>query len=122
MSEGLQQQVAAEPPAAPAAASARTPRRSKRKFAMAEDRPIGDGGNVTVYERPDSSQYALDKRGAGREWKAGEPIFGRARFDSRPLATGRWEGSRSLPQEIATGEAAEPGNRARRRGSRFRTG
>jgi glutamine synthetase type III len=31
---------------------------------MADDEVIGDGGNVTVYQRPDRSQYALDKRGA----------------------------------------------------------
>lgn len=88
-----------------------------KKFDMKADRIVGDGCNVTVYERLDSSRYALDRRGSGSEWNADQPVFGRARFDSRPLATGRWEGSRSLE---ASGAEAEPA-RARRRGSRFRT-
>lgn len=60
---------------------------------------VGDGGNVTVYERPDGSRYALDKRGQGREWPAGDPVFGRARFDSRPLSTGRWPGANAVGNE-----------------------
>lgn len=89
------------------------------KYAMEEDKVVGDGGNVTVYERPDGSQYALDRKGAGSEWPSEDPIFGRARFDARPHATGRWEGSRSA---AAPGSAAAEPARARRRGSRFRTG
>ena len=38
---------------------------------MADDRVIGDGGNLTIYERPDSSRYALDKRGNGHEYEDG---------------------------------------------------
>ena len=57
----------------------------------------------------------------GKEWDfSGTPIFGRARFDARELSTGRWEGSRSKAEEPE--EAAHPVSRARRRGSRFRTG
>ena len=94
---------------------------SATRFDMAGDKMIGDGGNVTVYERPDSSQYALDRRGVGCEWDPASMIFGRARFDARDSATGRWEGSRSL--EVAEPVAAEANpQRARRRGSRFRTG
>lgn len=88
---------------------------------MSEDQVIGDGGNVTVYERPDRSQYALDKRGGGSEWEAGSPIFGRARFDARQLSSGRWPGSRSTP-EIREDTSIHSSPRARRRGSRFRTG
>ncbi len=88
---------------------------------MAEDTVVGDGGNVTVYERPDRSQYALDKRGGGSEWAAGSPIFGRARFDARERSTGRWQGSRSTP-EVPPDTSANSNPRARRRGSRFRTG
>lgn len=91
-------------------------------FPMQDDRVIGDGGNVTVYERPDRSRYALDKRALGREWAADAPVFGRARFDPRALATGRWEGSRSASVSAAGTEANASGHRARRRGSRFRTG
>jgi hypothetical protein len=65
------------------------------KFSMNGDRVIGDGGNVTVYERPDKSRYSLDKKGNGSECQGETPIFGRARFDARDLATGRWDGSRS---------------------------
>ena len=83
---------------------------------MAADRIVGDGCNVTVYERPDSSRYALDHRGAGSEWGAEQRVFGRARFDARPLATGRWEGSRSMP---AQGGTPEP-PRGRRRSGGFR--
>lgn len=91
------------------------------RFDMSGDRIIGDGGNVTVYERPDKSQYALDRRGVGCEWDPEAMIFGRARFDARESATGRWPGSRSI--EVAEPPAAEANpQRARRRGSRFRTG
>lgn len=88
---------------------------------MADDQILGDGGNVTVYERPDSSLYALDKRGSGRELPAGTPIFGRARFDARELSTGRWEGSRST-HEVRADPNEKGAHRARRRGSNFRTG
>jgi hypothetical protein len=64
-------------------------------YVMSKDEVIGDGGNVTVYERPDQSRYSLDKKGKGAELELGYPVFGRARFDARELATGRWEGSRS---------------------------
>jgi hypothetical protein len=82
---------------------------------MSDDAVIGDGGNVTVYERPDRSRYSLDKRGAGSEWDAGAPIFGVARFDARELASGRWPGSRSRP--VTPEQSAHPVSRARRRGS-----
>jgi hypothetical protein len=65
---------------------------------MCDDQIIGDGGNVTVYERPDQTRYALDKRGNGVEWPTADPVFGRARFDSRSHASGVWEGSRSAEQ------------------------
>jgi hypothetical protein len=91
------------------------------RFDMADDKVIGDGGNVTVYERPDGSQYALDRRGVGKEWDQTSTMFGRARFDAREHATGRWPDSRSI--EVAEPAAAEANpQRARRRGSRFRTG
>lgn len=80
-------------------------------YPMPADSVLGDGGNVTVYQRPDGSRYALDKKGNGREWKAGEAIFGRARFDARPLASGQWPGSRSTLQ--ANGDDA--GDRRARR-------
>lgn len=88
------------------------------KFEMSDDVIIGDGGNLTVYERPDKSRYALDRKGGGSEWDAEAMIFGRARFDARLLATGRWEDSRSAP---APGAAALEPPRARRRGSRFKS-
>jgi hypothetical protein len=78
-------------------------------YPMHADRPVGDGGNLTVYQRPDGSRYALDKRGQGREWDPDARLFGRARFDARTLASGRWPGSRSLPQ------LAESPNRVPRR-------
>ena len=81
-------------------------------YPMADDVVLGDGGNVTVYERPDGSRYALDHKGRGYEWPADEPIFGRARFDARSESTGGWDGSRSLRQP--RGEAVAP--RARSRG------
>ena len=87
------------------------------KFPMHGDRVIGDGGNLTIYERPDQSRYALDKRGNGHEYEAGAPIFGRARFDAREHASGRWEGSRSIPQHAAPRDAeVGVGHRVRRRG------
>ena len=46
---------------------------------------IGDGGNVTVYERPDRSQYALDKRGGGTELEPRTPDL-RPRSLRRPRA------------------------------------
>ena len=87
------------------------------KFPMDEDLVVGDGGNLTIYERPDSSRYALDKRGNGHEYEAGAPIFGRARFDARDNSSGTWEGSRSLPRQVASGESETgAGPRVRRRG------
>ena len=86
---------------------------------MCEDKIIGDGGNITVYERPDGSRYSLDKRGVGTEWAADGQVFGHARFDSRELASGRWTNSRCLPETPAEIEVSV--SRARRRGSRFRT-
>jgi hypothetical protein len=65
---------------------------------MGDDQVVGDGGNQTVYERPDGSRYALDHNGRGVEWGADEPIFGRARFDARESSTGVWDGSRCTPQ------------------------
>ncbi len=76
-----------------------------RTFPMQADRVIGDGGNVTVYERPDSSRYALDKKGHGQECEADMPIFGRARFDARKIASGTWKGSRSEHQVIVVPDA-----------------
>lgn len=69
------------------------------EYPMTADLVLGDGGNLTVYERPDGSRYALDKKGHGQEWEDGL-IFGRARFDARALSSGRWPGSRSTPQRI----------------------
>jgi hypothetical protein len=63
--------------------------------AMFRDLAIGDGGGVTVYERPDGSRYALDRRGRGYELCWGEGVAGPVRFDARPLADGDWPGSRS---------------------------
>jgi hypothetical protein len=76
---------------------------------MAADRVLGDGGNLTIYQRPDGSRYALDKRGRGEERAKDDPIFGRARFDSRGLASGRWPGSLSTPRRPRDG-----GSRIRR--------
>jgi hypothetical protein len=80
---------------------------------MDTDRVIGDGGNLTVYERTDGSRYALDKKGHGREWEETARLFGRARFDSRTLATGRWKDSRSRPQHS---EGSDQSRRGRRHG------
>ncbi|MDQ3572356.1 MAG: hypothetical protein M3383_05785 [Actinomycetota bacterium] len=77
-----------------------------RKFPMKADRMIGDAGNLTVYERPDQSRYALDKKGHGQECDPETPIFGRARFDARELASGIWKGSRSERQVIVVPDAA----------------
>jgi hypothetical protein len=87
-----------------------------KKFDMSGDFIVGDGCNVTVYERPDSSRYALDRRGGGSEWGSGKRIFGRARFDSRALSSGRWEGSRSTRSEELP---ADPPRGRRRKGSRI---
>jgi hypothetical protein len=70
------------------------------KFPMEHDRVIGDGGNLTIYERPDKSRYALDKRGRGHEYGADSPVFGRARFDARPRSSGVWADSRSAQQAV----------------------
>ena len=88
---------------------------ASEKFPMADDNVVGDGGNLTIYERPDQSRYALDKRGNGQEYEAGEPIFGRARFDARTQATGSWEGSRSQPQQVISPDAELGGGRRVRR-------
>lgn len=89
---------------------------------MSGDRPVGDGGNLTVFERPDGSMYALDKHGRGVEWDPEAPLFGRARFDSRHLSTGRWEGSRSIPRVWTENGTPGSGSRARRHSGRFKTG
>lgn len=90
---------------------------TRQKFPMADDRVVGDGGNLTIYERPDRSRYALDKRGNGREYDPDAPVFGRARFDVRDLASGSWEGSRSRSQTPAQPDsAAGNAHRLRRRG------
>ncbi len=64
-------------------------------YPMSKDRIVGDGGNCTVYERPDGSLYVLDRSGRGGEAPRGTKILGPARFDSRSSASGRWAGSRS---------------------------
>ncbi len=87
------------------------------KYPMEDDRVVGDGGNLTIYERPDRSRYALDKRGNGQEYEPDSPVFGRARFDVRELASGSWEGSRSLPRAVPSPEPAiSAGRQVRRRG------
>jgi hypothetical protein len=68
---------------------------------MDDDRIVGDGGGVAVYQRPDGSRYALAVRGRGYEICFGEGANGPARFDSRPLADGRWPGSRSYVVEAS---------------------
>jgi hypothetical protein len=87
-----------------------------RKFDMSADRIVGDGCNVTVYERADKTRYALDRRGGGQEWDDSDPVFGKARFDSRHLSTGHWEGSRSL--QVSPPDA-EPARARRRSGPRL---
>jgi hypothetical protein len=67
-----------------------------RTYPMDDDAIVGDGGEVTVYVRPDGSRYALDRLGRGYEVCFGEGVCGPARFDSRALADGRWPGSRSV--------------------------
>jgi hypothetical protein len=68
---------------------------------MTSDRIVGDGGGVTIYQRPDGSRYALDPLGRGHELCFGEGAIGPARFDARELADGRWPGSRSRVAEAA---------------------
>jgi hypothetical protein len=87
---------------------------------MDADRVIGDGGNLTVYERTDGSRYALDKKGHGEEWEATALLFGRARFDSRMLATGHWKNSHSSLQH-GEGSAQTPRARLHSRTSRTLT-
>ena len=65
-------------------------------YPMHEDRPVGDGGGLAVYQRPDGSRYALDREGCGHELCWGEGAIGPARFDSRALSDGHWPGSRSV--------------------------
>jgi hypothetical protein len=64
-------------------------------YPMGGDQVVGDGGEITVYARPDGSRYALDRLGRGYEVCFGEGVCGPALFDSRHLADGRWPGSRS---------------------------
>ena len=88
---------------------------------MCDDRIVGDGGNLTVYERPDESRYALDQQGRGSECEPGMAIFGRARFDAREEASGRWPGSRSSTVAAARpGAITSPSRSARVRGRRPR--
>lgn len=75
-----------------------------QSYPMAEDRIVGDGGGVTIYERPDGSRYALEPTGRGHELCFGEGAMGPARFDARPLADGRWAGSRSHAAQPALSE------------------
>jgi len=86
-----------------------------QRFPMQDDLVVGDGGNITIYERPDASRYALDKRGCGHECEADVLIFGRARFDARELSSGTWEGSRSVAQVVAPRDLAGA-HQVRRRG------
>lgn len=65
------------------------------KYAMSGDRIVGDGGNTTIYERPDGSWYALDPYGRGCELPQGTRIAGTAKFDARGKSDGSWAGSRS---------------------------
>ena len=83
---------------------------------MESDRVLGDGGNLTIYERPDSSRYALDKRGDGHEYGCRRAVFGRARFDSRKQAIGTWEGSRSVAAVTSPWTPLGSERRMRRRG------
>lgn len=52
----------------------------------ANDIIVGDGGNTTVYRRPDGSEYALDREGRGGEGRT--KVYGPARFDSRSKFSG----------------------------------
>jgi hypothetical protein len=52
----------------------------------ANDIIVGDGGNTTVYRRPDGSEYALDREGRGGEGRT--RVYGPAEFDSRSQAEG----------------------------------
>jgi len=68
------------------------------RYPMSRDQVLGDGGNCTVYKRPDGSVYVLDRYGRGGEARGGTRIHGPAKFDSRPEAIRRrsqWTGSRS---------------------------
>ncbi len=66
-----------------------------RPYPMHDDLICGDGGGVTVYERPDGSRYAPDRLGRGYGLPFGEGVCGPARYDSRTLADGLWPLSRS---------------------------
>jgi len=59
---------------------------SKQRRPSAQDRIVGDGGNVTVYQRSDGSQYALDRHGRYAALRSGTRIYGPAKFDSRGRA------------------------------------
>jgi Skp family chaperone for outer membrane proteins len=50
------------------------------------DQIVGDGGNATVYRRPDGSEYALDREGRGGQGKT--KVYGPAKFDSRSKFSG----------------------------------
>lgn len=65
------------------------------KYPISRDRIVGDGGNCTVYERPDGSWYVLDRAGRGGEAPQRTRITGPAKFDSRPSAKLNWAGCRS---------------------------
>jgi len=52
----------------------------------ASDIIVGDGGNTTVYRRPDGSEYALDRE--GRSGEGSTTVYGPAKFDSRSQAEG----------------------------------
>ncbi len=47
------------------------------------DRIIGDGGRVTVYQRPNGPWYALDRRARKCELPQRTRIIGPAKFDAR---------------------------------------
>jgi hypothetical protein len=77
-------------------------------YPMDADRLVGDGGGVTIYQRPDGSRYALDRHGRGHELCFGEGAIGPARFDARAHADGVWPGSRSRPAVAAGRRPAAP--------------
>jgi hypothetical protein len=54
---------------------------------------LGDGGNTTVYRRPDGSEYALDREDRGGEGST--RVYGPAKFDSHSQA-GSGEGGNPL--------------------------